>query len=139
LKNAVRAHERQRSLTRAVEGLTGGADDATREEMLERLALETARSEARMELALDEAAEREAEARREAERQQFEAEAQQARARDLIEQMKREMGGALPKRAEPERTEPAPGAKTPARTPAEKPANPTTSPGARPDKTIGRM
>ena len=146
LKNAVRAHERQQSLTRAIEeigGEIGGAGSQTadtREEMLERLTTETARYEAHLEMALESAAEQEEAARRAAEMEAFEAEARKTRAGDLLRQIKEELGSAGPPPPERSTAAPpkqeAPSRETPKR---ETPANPTRPPDTRPEKTIGRM
>lgn len=134
LKNAVRAAERQRSLTQAAQQIAGAGQDVmgTREEMLDRLTRETARYEAHLEMALETVAEQEEAARRAAEAEQLEEEARRRRAGDLVRQLKEEVGGAA-------RSEGAPVKPGEAEKGGTSAADPTQAPGKRPEKTIGRM
>lgn len=145
LKEAVRTFERQKSVNQALEQMSSANRDAldTQAEMVEKLALDTAQHEARLDMALEARADEETAAERAEAAERLEEEARQARARDLIRQMKAELGmgsgtrerttGGDPSRAPaaPERAE-----ETPA---AGRPENPTGAPAPRPEKTIGRM
>ena len=140
LKSAVRTHERQQKLTRAIEQITGADADVegTREEMMERMTNETARYEAHLDLALESAAEQEEAARRAAEAEAFEEASRKRRADDLIRQMKEEMGPAAATRTQPA-PQPPRAQEHPRDPKSETSESPTRPPGTRPEKTIGRM
>lgn len=149
LKKAVHTLERQKSLRSAVEKVAEGQDLLEKQkDLVDELALDTARHEARLDMALDSAAD--AENAEQAEL--LEEELQRERAQALVKQLKREMGddesGAavdsgqsrrrsadLPDRGVSERSE-----KTESKMddPVH-PPNPTRGRDDRPEKTIGRM
>lgn len=85
-KEALRAHERakwQAKIADTMESFEVTGVDATHEEMLNRINEQTAKNEARMEMALDSV---------DTESYQIEEEAENLRARDLVNQFKMEMG-----------------------------------------------
>jgi len=141
LKQAVRQLERQRSVTQAVQEMNRTRNDVldTHEEMVEKLALDTARQEARLEIALEANAARPDSAPEAA----FEEDLQKARAQALIRQLKLEMGtpDTLKEKASavapPEKTV----GKTIGRTHDEvaHAPDPIQAPEPLPEKTIGRM
>jgi hypothetical protein len=94
LKQTARVLERQRSINRALQDMEAGAQQAreTHEELLDRLTLETAMNEARLEVALDAVEEAAPASSPEA----LEAELQVARARQLIDTLKRQAAAADP-------------------------------------------
>ncbi len=134
LKGQVRDATRQARLAQTLGDIAGAVEpNATYDEMMDKLTLETARNEARFEMAQesaqgsdasDEALEKAAEA------EKHEAELAQQRARQLVEQMKSQMGGPSPT-APPASETP----KTLGRTDAAE-----TTPSAPPpaEKTLGR-
>lgn len=132
LKDAVRALRRQQSVADAMEQMTEAGRDAidTQEEMIDRLALETARREARLEIAMEGAEEREAAARLAASEEELE----RLRAQELVRQMKGQMEGAAgtPPEAE-KKPSSSPGTPTSAQSDAAEKAK------SLPEKTIGRM
>lgn len=142
LKQAVHQMERQRTLTRAVEDITTGTQSKLDEhkEMVERLALETARSEARLDMALESEDEKDRARRLAQETAALEEEARQARAKALLQQMKQELGGAPPADAPPAEARQT-GEKTIGAAPAreDEGADPLPKPASLPDKTLGRM
>ena len=162
LKQAALRLGRQQRLTRAVDEIAGAADDpmGTHEEFVEKLAFEAARSEAKLEMALESQAEKAAEADAEAAEALDEEALVKARARDLLRQMKQQMGVPDAEATAPAAEADAPAApeKTLGRTPAAAPppalekthgrppgaAPPAPAPSAEkpetpPEKTIGRM
>ena len=85
-KEALRAHERakwQSKIADTMEQFEVGGIDATHDEMINRINEETAKNEARMEMALDSV---------DTDTYKIEEEAENIRAKDLVEQFKREMG-----------------------------------------------
>lgn len=151
LKKAVHTLERQKSLRSAVEKVTEGQDLLERQrELVDELALDTARHEAKLDMALDSADEPESRARTEL----LEEELQRERAQALVKQLKREMeSGDDSEEAleQPRRASDSPDRNARERTPggtAEKGSaaerdgatrDPTKGRDDRPEKTIGRM
>jgi len=130
LKTAVRLLENQRKVTRAVGNITDAPRTLLDEnaDLVEQLALETARSEAKLDIALETAAEKDAAVPGEstAERDaRMEDDLRKERARQLLQQLREEVAGSTP----PPRTA---AASTPAKPP-------TQEPSKLPEKTIGRM
>lgn len=134
LKQAVRDLERQKTVTRAVEGITEEPRRLLDEqqELVERVSMEAARSEARLEIAL-EAAEAKAPAEREPTVSPAEADevVRRARARELVRQMRE---GEGPEPAPPASREEPQAARRAAKADAEE-----SDPPPLPEKTIGRM
>jgi hypothetical protein len=134
LKKAVRDLERSKSIAHSVTRMSSTSQTAleTHEEMVDKLALETAQYEARLEVALESAGEKSHEADRIEQLQTADEELQQERARGLVEQLRSEMAVTETPPAEDER-------------PARSQREPTAEAGEEtpeaplPDKTIGRM
>ncbi len=144
LKEAARQTRRRASVNQALANMAGalGQEDSldVHDEMLDKLALDTARKEARMEIALENAALKEAVAR-EAEPstrslEKLEEETMKARAKTLIEQMKLQMGMATPYAEE---QTPATPSKTIGKKALPEAKTKPSPPSDRPEKTIGRM
>ena len=147
LKKAVHTLERQKSVTQATEKVAEGNDLLEKQkDLVDELALETARHEARLDVALDSAAE----AEKQAEMEALEEELQRERAQALVRQLKRQMGGEEePLEAQPgfvgRRGDPVP-SPTVAAPPSDEDSDagtasrhPTPGRDDRPEKTIGRM
>lgn len=131
LQQAARRLGRQKKITEALQQLTSASQHTleTHEELVERLARETAQQEARLEVALD-AVRDDDEAEPDA---PTEEELERIRAQQLVRQMKQQMGSLDLTEARPR-----PDA---SRRPApddDEAASPPT-PGPLPEKTIGRM
>ena len=145
LRQTAQQAQRRSSVNKALSdmaGALGQPDDPldVHNEMLDKLDVETARQEARMEIALENAALREA-AAREAEPstsspEEIEEETMKARARSLVEQMKLQMGIAMP---QAEEETPAPPSKTIGKKALPEAETKPSPPSDRPEKTIGRM
>lgn len=147
LKKAVHTLERQKTLRSAVEKVADGQNLLDKQkDLVDELALDTARHEARLDIALESSADAENEARSE----MLEEELQRERAQALVRQLKREMGNDATGTETPERQRPAAEQPDPTvrrrsegstnamedRIAAE---NPTEGRDDRPEKTIGRM
>ncbi len=145
LKEAVHLLKRRQRVNQALSDMVGGSEATfdVHDEMVEKLALETAQQEARLEVALEGAtldetssADADTEATPARNQEALEAELLEARAKSLLRQIKQEMGTA---------EEPAPGpaaSKSMGRqAPPARPEEHSDPPAApeRPDKTIGRM
>ena len=149
LKKAVHTLERQKSMRSAVEKIAEGQDLLEKQkDLVDELALDTARHEARLDMALD--SEVDAETAEKAEL--MEEELQRERAQALVKQLKREMGdvddGASIDSGQPQRRSadlPGRGVSERLGKPESKgdgpvhPSNPTRGRDDRPEKTIGRM
>lgn len=136
LKEAMRLLESRRSVNQALENMAGGSKEVFDEHasMVEKLALETARQEARLEIALEGAQLEDEDAAAAGQAEQLEEDLLQARARALLQRMKRQMGSSADDASStPSEERPAP----PKRPEAAE--NPPTSPDPLPEKTIGRM
>ena len=147
LKEQARRAQRRKSVNQALENMVGGAQNSfdVHQEMMDKLAIETAQQEARLEIAMENTALEET-ARSQTPThspEKLEEELLKERAKTFLKQMKLQMGMAtttapeetssktLSKHAVPKR----PSAKTPASEATEKPLPPVD----RPEKTIGRM
>ena len=134
LKKAVRDLERSKSIAHSVTKMSSSSKAAleTHEDMVDKLALETAQYEARLEVALESASEKAAEEDRLEQLQKADSELQKERAKSLVEQLRSEM--------EVPGTTPAVD-DTPARTHRDSTAESEDAEpeGPMPDKTIGRM
>ena len=149
LKEQARRAQRRKSVNQALANMVGGAQDSfdVHEEMVDKLAIETARQEARLEIAMENAALEETARSQTPTRSQEELEEEllKERAKTLLEQMKLQMGMATPPAPEetPSKTlsKHAVQKRLPAET--ERPASEATEkpspPVDRPEKTIGRM
>ncbi len=147
LKEQARQAQRLKSVNQALANMVGGAEASfdVHEEMVDKLAMETARHEARLEIAMENTAlEENARSQRPTRSQEeLEEELLKERAKTLLEQMKLQMGMAtapeetpsktLSKHAVPKR----PSAET--ETPASEATEKLSPPVDRPEKTIGRM
>ena len=149
LKAQAQQLQRRKSVNQALENMVGGAEESfdVHQEMVDKLALETARQEARLEIAMENAALEETDRSEPPTRspEELEEEMVKERAERLLEQMKLQMGMAAPpaqaempsktlsKHAAPKRPPATP--ETPVSDAAEKPSPPVD----RPEKTIGRM
>ncbi len=93
LKQAVRNLERQKKLTGAVSNITKSEDLLdNHDSLVDKLAVETAHNEARLEIALESAAAKESIQRAEEARNKLDSDLQQIRAKDLVRQLKTQMG-----------------------------------------------
>lgn len=128
LKQQVRLAERKRKVSQTMADMATSASDSldTHREMLDRLAMDTVRSEARLEIALESAEAAEAEAEVQQRQIEMDETLQRARAQSLLRQLKQEMGAPL---AEPDAARPRDADKTIGRTPR---------PAPEAAKTIGR-
>ncbi len=133
LKKAVRDLERSKSIAHSVTKMSSTSRTAleTHEEMVDKLALETAQHEARLEVALESAGERVRELDTMEQLQKADADLQKERAKDLVEQLRNEM-------AVPDKAAPAPQPASAEHDPTEEPDE-EDSQGPLPEKTIGRM
>jgi len=98
-KQALREHERaqwQAEVADTLEQFEVSGLDQTHDEMMRRIREDTARNEARMEIALDSV---------DTEEMQIEEEAEQIRAKELVDQFKLEMGAGDPEQAGSETTQ----------------------------------
>ena len=145
LKEQARQAQRLKSVNQALANMVGGAQDSfdVHEEMVDKLAIETAQQEARLEIAMENTALEET-ARSQTPThspEKLEEELLKERAKTFLEQMKLQMGMATPPEETPSKTlskhavPKRPSAKTPASEATEKPLPPVD----RPEKTIGRM
>ncbi len=93
LKKAVRELERSKSIAQSVTRMSSSSKTAieTHEEMVDKLALETAHYEARLEVALESAKEHADTEERAQQVLKADAELQKERARSLVEQLREEM------------------------------------------------
>lgn len=125
LKEAVRQLERQKRVSRAVEDITDGPRALMDEnaDLVDQLAMETARSEAKLEIALESAAEKGETRPDPADEARMDEELRRLRARQLVEQMRGESSAPEPKTT----------------TDAKKEAKDDESKPRLPEKTIGRM
>lgn len=164
LKKAVRLLERQKKIQSSLADMTRSSAEAleAQEEMIDRLALETAQRQARLEVALESGSDAENTKRADPIRsERADEELHRARARALVEKLKRSSDPtAAPERERsprtertqpgsterdgPRSTEPTrPASREPADSPPAGPpeadANPTRGRTDRPEKTIGRM
>jgi hypothetical protein len=132
LKKAVRDLERSKSIARSVTKMSSTSQSAleTHEEMVDKLALETAQHEARLEVALESAGEQALKQERLEELRKADADLQKERAKDLVEQLRREM-------EVPETTIPTTRSTGPEREATDD--SDETAEGPVPEKTIGRM
>ncbi|MDX1429620.1 MAG: hypothetical protein R3282_04995 [Rhodothermales bacterium] len=131
LKKAVRDLERSKSIANSLTrmGSTSEAALETHQEMVDKLAMETAHHEARLEVALESASEKAQQVEREEELDRMDAVLQKERARSLVENIRNEMKSGI--EAD---TEEAPRA---AREEEERSSRDADAP--LPEKTIGRM
>lgn len=149
LRQTVRGLERRQSVNKAISDIassTGSILDK-HTELVEKLGEETAMQEARLEIAMESLGTDEAEAQlkaleAEAEAAKFEESQQKDRARDLVQQVKDQMGSAPEGRTAPEQRPPTD--RTIGRTKADpgserKPDAPRAADETMPEKTIGRM
>ena len=145
LKEQARRAQRRKSINQALENMVGGAQNsfAVHQEMMDKLAIETAQQEARLEIAMENTALEET-ARSQTPThspEKLEEELLKERAKTFLEQMKLQMGMVTPPEETPSKTlskhavPKRPSAKTPASEATEKPLPPVD----RPEKTIGRM
>lgn len=135
LKEAVRLLKRRQAVNQALEEMATGAHDSfdVHEEMVDKLALETARHEAHLEIALEEAAHKDdaeapAPARATETPEALEEDLLKERAKTLLRQMKQQMGTP-----DAPRSSPAPNQ------PSESTEHPTPPEQDLPEKTLGRM
>ena len=150
LKEQAHLARRRASVNKALSDMAGalGQDDDpldAHNEMMDKLALETAQGEARLEIALENAALEEAAQSKTPSPEELEEEMVKERAKMLLEQMKLQMGMAAPPAQEeaPSKTiskhavpKPPPAEpETPASDASEQPSPPVE----RPEKTIGRI
>jgi hypothetical protein len=148
LKQAVRALERQERIQSTLQDVSRSSEEAleTQNDMVERLALETAHREARLEMALESPSEE----RDALDLDELEDELRRERARSLVDEMKASMQRnsapgpgtreEQPAPLQPDRRDvPDRGADKPSAQPRTATENPTRSREERPDKTIGRM
>ena len=144
LKQAAHQTRRRASVNKALSdmaGALGQEDDPTdaHNEMLDKLALDSARQEARLEIALENAALKDAAAETRSV-EKLEEETRAARAKTLVEQMKLQMGmAASPTEEEKEKEKPALPSKTIGKKASPEPEAKPSPPSDRPEKTIGRM
>ena len=144
LKQAAHQTRRRASINKALSdmaGALGQEDDPTdaHNEMLDKLALDSARQEARLEIALENAALKDAAAETRSV-EKLEEETRAARAKTLVEQMKLQMGmAASPTEEEKEEEKPALPSKTIGKKASPEPEAKPSLPSDRPEKTIGRM
>lgn len=133
LKKAVRDLERSKSIAHSVTKMSSTSQSAleTHEEMVDKLALETAQHEARLEVALESAGEQAQKQERLEELRKADADLQKERAKDLVEQLRREM--EVPETGTP----PTPRSTGPERQATDD--SDETAEGPVPEKTIGRM
>lgn len=141
LKKAVRVLERQKKIQSALDDVSRSSENAleAQNDIVEQLALETARREARLEIALESASEQTDETVRE----KLEDELRRERARALVDELKASIqtgSDRTDERAPSRQQAPAePPDTTRPRNPGTVAANPTKDRKERPDKTIGRM
>ena len=142
LKEAAHQNRRRASINRTLGEMASAIPDSddpldAHNEMLDKLQMDTARQEARLEMALESAALKEIAAEEpKPSTEELEEAAMKQRAKNLVEQMKLQMGMTTPDTS----TEaPAPTSKTASsQATPETEAKPST-PSDRPEKTIGRM
>lgn len=157
LKSAVRLLRRRNSVNQALGDMATGPQAArdVHDEMVEKLAIETAQKEARMEIALENAKAEEVASAQQQSTEAFEEEMLKERAKSLLRQIKLEMGtpmeeasapssSAAPKeriatpevpRADKTLGRPAPAAQRD----RDQPAKESPADAELPEKTIGRM
>lgn len=136
LKKAVRGLERSKSIAQSVTKMSSSSQSAleTHENMVDKLALETAHYEARLDVALESAKEHQERDAADEALGQADAELQKERARSLVEQLREEM--AVPEPDAGEAVAESPG---PRRSESDEQDDDAEDTGPLPEKTIGRM
>ena len=136
LKKAVRGLERSKSIAQSVTKMSSSSQSAleTHENMVDKLALETAHYEARLDVALESAKEHQERDATDEALGQADAELQKERARSLVEQLREEM--AVPEPDAGEAVAESPG---PRRSESDEQDDDAEDTGPLPEKTIGRM
>ncbi len=137
LKKAVRDLERSKSIANSVTRMSSTSESAleTHQEMVDKLALETAHQEARLEIALEGAADKAKQAANAEELERMDAELARERAKSIVEDLRSEMEAGVDPRTGSAATDPLPDAPS---------SRPTTDASDEdesvlPEKTIGRM
>ena len=140
LRKAVRDLERSKSIASSVTRMGSSSESVldTHRELVDKLAMETARYEARLEVALDSAGEDAEKMRQAEELERMDAELQKERARGLVDRIRGEIqaGDDVP---EPNEGVGGESDNTEVRTPRSKSAAAESPGGKLPEKTIGRM
>jgi hypothetical protein len=136
LKKAVRGLERSKSIAQSVTKMSSSSQSAleTHENMVDKLALETAHYEARLDVALESAKEHQERGDADEALTNADAELQKERARSLVEQLREEM--AVPDADTGEAVAESPG---PRRSESDEQDDDAEDTGPLPEKTIGRM
>lgn len=136
LKKAVRGLERSKSIAQSVTKMSSSSQSAleTHENMVDKLALETAHYEARLDVALESAKEHQERDAADEALMKADAEMQKERARSLVEQLREEM--AVP---EPDAGEAVAESPETHRSESDEQDDDAEDTGPLPEKTIGRM
>ncbi|MBT8401779.1 MAG: hypothetical protein KJO98_14970 [Rhodothermia bacterium] len=136
LKRAVRDLERSKSIANSVTRMSTTSETAleTHQEMVDKLALETAHQEARLEVAMESADQKAREAANAEELERLDAELARERARSIVEDIRSEMEAGVDSQEADARVGPA--GESRAQTGADATGE---DEAALPEKTIGRM